>query len=139
MNDKQLHSLFSQARRSMPPALEKSLLAIPASEAAASKRWVWAVSLAASVSVIYLFGDSLVRLIKVASYMLGAWSLERLNTARYALYDSFMSQASPWIENVPFGISGAVVASMAMTLGFMLVIIARQQNASGTLASPYGR
>lgn len=138
MNDRQLRSLFGQARRGMPPALEKRLLTIPASEVATSNRRVWAVSLAASVAVIYLFGGSLIRIINVASYVVGAWSLEQLNTARYALYDGFMSQASPWIENVPFGISGVVVAAMVVTLAFMLVIVARQQN-YGTLTAPYGR
>ena len=138
MDDKQLHRMFNQARRSMPPELEKRLLAIPASEAATSKRRVWAVTLATSLAVMYLFGDSLVRIIAVAGYTTGAWGLERLNTARYAFYDGFMSQASPWIENVPFGISGVLVASMVLTLGIMLLIIARQQNAPG-LTSLYGR
>ena len=133
MNDTNLRQMFQQSRRTMPPGLEARLLDIPAAESTALRWRAGAMVLAASVLVIFMSGQSLVRLINLASYTLGAWGLERVHSARYALYETVMRQVSPWIESVPLGFTGALIALMAVSLALSLWVIVSKQSNAGLL------
>ena len=129
MNDKKMRQLFQQSHRTMPPGLETRLLAIPAAEATALRWRAAALYLLASVSIIVMFGSSLVRAFNLTSYTLGIWSLELIHSARYALYDMIMKQLSPWMEYLPLGFAGALIVITTLSLAVLWGIASQQTNA----------